>query len=92
MNAIVTQSWLSVSNLVQIAILITGVLGAILVARRNILGFWSWIASNLMLIIVCIQQELWGMAGMYVFYLCTCVYSILYWKNHTGCPEAAKRG
>lgn len=69
------------SLFIQTVILLTGILGAILVARKNMLGFWSWMISNVLLFVISAQQGLWGMAALYVFYFGTCVYSLWYWRK-----------
>lgn len=62
-------------------ILATGVAGQLLVAHRNPLGFWAWIASNFALIWVSVDKGLLGMAGLYCFYSLMCVYSIRQWAK-----------
>jgi nicotinamide riboside transporter PnuC len=70
-----------IDALTQGFILVTGVAGQLLVAHKNALGFWTWIASNIVLISVSMKQELPGMAALYVFYTAMCFYSIWRWKN-----------
>lgn len=62
-------------------ILATGVAGQLLVAHKNLLGFWMWVASNIVLIAVSIDQGLIGMAALYVFYTVMCFYSIWKWTK-----------
>jgi nicotinamide riboside transporter PnuC len=67
--------------LTQGFILVSGVAGQLLVAHKNTLGFWVWIASNIVLISVSMKQELPGMAALYVFYTAMCFYSIWRWNK-----------
>lgn len=68
-------------------ILATGVAGQVFVAHKNPVGFWIWIASNIVLIATSIKQGLPGMAALYVFYTAMCFYSIWKWKKDK--PAAA---
>lgn len=70
-----------IDALTQGFILVTGVGGQILVAHKNALGFWVWIASNFVLVSVSLKQELPGMAALYVFYTAMCFYSIWRWRK-----------
>lgn len=70
-----------IDALTQGFILVTGVGGQLLVAHKNALGFWTWIASNIVLIYVSMKQGLPGMAALYVFYTAMCFYSIWRWRK-----------
>lgn len=68
-------------TLTQAFILVTGIAGQILVAHKNTLGFWSWIACNIAMIAVSISQGMHGMTALYGFYTAMCFYSIWKWNK-----------
>ncbi len=65
----------------QTFLLVTGIAGQLLVAHKNSLGFWSWIASNIVLIGISLDQRMFGMAALYIFYTVMCFYSIWKWNK-----------
>lgn len=66
---------------IQITILVSGVVGQILVANRNIKGFYWWLICNAALFVVSLQGGMYGMASLYVFYSFMCFYSINKWEK-----------
>lgn len=77
-----------IDPVIQGFILVTGIAGQILVAHKNTLGFWAWIACNIGLIAVSLKQGLLGMAALYIFYTFMCWYSIWKWNK----DKTADRG
>jgi len=68
-------------HILQGFILVTGIAGQILVAHRNHNGFYWWLTCNAAAFSVSIWNELYGMAGLYIFYSFMCFYSIWKWKK-----------
>lgn len=64
----------------QIFILVTGVAGQFLVAYMRREGFYFWLASNAALIYVSVYHQMFGMAGLYIFYSYMCFFSLKKWK------------
>lgn len=65
----------------QAAILITGIAGQLFVAKRSHRGFYWWLLSNALLIIVSIHEGMYGMVLLYSFYSFMCLYSIRKWRS-----------
>ena len=63
----------------QIVIIITGLIGQLLVARRNKLGFYFWIVGNCALSVVFWQSEKYGLIALHAVYSAIQVYSIWHW-------------
>lgn len=63
----------------QLFIIITGLLGQILVARRNPRGFVFWIMGNIVLIQNFFNLRQFGLAGLYGVYTMISLYSIIAW-------------
>ena len=71
----------SLDQFLQGFILVTGIAGQILVAHRNLKGFYWWLACNVAALIVSVWSHLYGMAALYVFYSFMCFYSIWKWQK-----------
>ena len=67
--------------LVQGFILGTGVIGQLFVSQMNPIGFYFWLASNCVLVVVSLQFGSYGMVGLYTFFGVMSVYSIYKWKK-----------
>jgi len=63
-----------------------GVLGAVLTASKTKVhrkvGFLTWIAGNMFLIMWGLLMGAYGLCGLYVFYTATSVYG--WWNNREG--------
>ncbi|MGZ8271979.1 MAG: nicotinamide mononucleotide transporter [Methylophilus sp.] len=68
-------------QILQGFILITGIAGQMLVAHRNLNGFYWWIACNVAALTVSVWNHLFGMAALYIFYSIMSIYSIWKWKK-----------
>lgn len=68
-------------DLIQAAILLSGIAGQLCMVKRNHQGFYWWILTNVLLIIVSIQQAMFGMLALYVFYTVMCFISIRNWRK-----------
>ena len=62
-------------------ILITGIVGQILVAHRNLNGFYWWLACNVATVSVSAWNHLYGMTTLYVFFSIMSFYSIWKWQK-----------
>jgi nicotinamide riboside transporter PnuC len=69
------------SDAIQILAMLFGMVGAILNARMNILGFVLWLFSNILLLAIALQHGLYPVALLQLFYAVTCVYGIVTWKR-----------
>jgi len=68
-------------QILQGVVLITGIAGQILVAYRNPNGFYWWLICNVAALTISVWNQLYGMAGLYVFYSFMCFYSLWKWKR-----------
>lgn len=66
---------------VQTFILITGVIGQLLVAKKDIRAFYSWSISNVFIIISTLPKEQYGMVLFYFFSIGFNIYSIMKWRK-----------
>ena len=73
----------------QLFIIVTGILGQILVAKRDSKGFLFWIAGNIALINTFTQHQQFGLAGLYFLYTILSIYSIFSWRR--GMPSETPR-
>lgn len=67
----------------QAVILVTGIVGQMVVARRHTWGFYAWIVCNLGLIYTGLSAHPvpYGNVALYTFYTAMCVYSIVQWRR-----------
>lgn len=72
---------MTLDQFLQGFILVTGIAGQVLVAHRNLKGFYWWLVCNGAALIVSIVNHLYGMAALYVFYSIMCFYSIWKWQQ-----------
>lgn len=72
---------MTIDQILQAFILITGIVGQILVAHQNRKGFYWFIACNIAAILVSVWSHLYGMALLYLFYAGMSIYSIEKWKT-----------
>ena len=72
---------MSLDQFLQGFILVTGIAGQVLVAHRNLKGFYWWLACNVAALMVSVWSHLYGMATLYVFYSVMCFYSIWKWQK-----------
>jgi nicotinamide riboside transporter PnuC len=66
--------------ILQAAILISGIAGAVLNARQVVYGFHVWIVCNLLIIYSSMENNQIGMIALYVLYTGICVYGIYAWR------------
>ena len=43
--------------------------------------WWLWIAADAMSVALCISQQMWWMAALYVIYIVSAFYGLLHWKK-----------
>ncbi|MFL9610952.1 nicotinamide mononucleotide transporter [Methylobacillus sp. Pita2] len=68
---------------VQVIILLTGLGGQHLVAKRRVEGFYLWFIGNFAIILAAIPSGMYGMAVLYTIYIGYNLYSIKEWKKAT---------
>jgi nicotinamide riboside transporter PnuC len=61
--------------------MVVSVVGAWLVARVNIVGYYFWLVSNLGWVVVNVYYEIYGQAAMSFVFLLLTAYGILQWKR-----------
>ena len=44
--------------------------------------WWLWIVADSLSVALCISQGMWWMAGLYLLYVLSAVYGLVYWKRH----------
>ena len=44
--------------------------------------WWLWIVADAMSVALCISQQMWWMAALYVAYVAAACYGLSYWKRH----------
>ncbi|MCA3000373.1 MAG: nicotinamide mononucleotide transporter [Rhodocyclaceae bacterium] len=69
------------SDAIQLLAMLFGMVGAILNARMNILGFVLWLFSNILLLVIALQHGLYPAALLQLFYAVTCLYGIVTWMR-----------
>lgn len=69
------------SDAIQLLAMLFGMVGAVLNARMNILGFALWLLSNILLLVVALQHGLYPVALLQLFYAVTCIYGIVTWMR-----------
>jgi len=72
---------MELNTILQGVILCTGVIGQLLVAHRNLFGFYWWMVCNFATIAASLKAELYGVAALSVFYTIMCFYSIFKWRQ-----------
>lgn len=68
-------------DVLQAVIIITGIAGQLLVARRNKWGFALWIVGNLALSIVFYQNQKFGLIALHAGYSFIQIYSFINWSK-----------
>lgn len=71
------ESWIDTA--VQTLIVLTGVAGQLFVIRKNVIGFWFWIVSNLTMVLVSTYKGYYGLTLLYLFYCGMCIYGLKEW-------------
>jgi len=61
--------------------LLSGVVGAILNAKLKVSGFYFWLISNAVLLLLAMLHGLYGVAILQLFYAVTCIFGIRYWQQ-----------
>lgn len=79
------------SFLTQAVILISGIVGNFYVAKKDVTGFVWWIAGNLVMVAVSVQNELWLMVLLYTYYTATAVYALCTWNNRVSVAFTVRR-
>lgn len=74
-----TQDW--IESFMQWFIVITGIIGQLLVIKKNVAGFWFWVASNISMAIASAFKGYYGMVVLYVFYIFMCFYGLKEWRK-----------
>lgn len=64
----------------QTFIVLTGIVGQLLVIKKNVAGFWFWVASNVAMAVASAFKGYYGMVILYVFYIFMCFYGLREWK------------
>lgn len=72
---------LTIDLVLQAGIFVTGITGQLLIAHKRQEAFYVWIATNMLLIYVSLDNHLYGMAAMYTIFLGTCLYAIDKWRK-----------
>lgn len=49
--------------------------------KAYIQQWWLWIVADLLSVILCLTQEMWWMAALYIAYVIAAVYGLGYWKT-----------
>lgn len=44
--------------------------------------WWLWIVADALSVALCLTQEMWWMAALYLLYVLSAVYGLIYWKKH----------
>lgn len=70
-----------IEQLFQAFVVITGILGQVLIIRKNIAGFVVWIISNVALVWGSFEKGYVGMGFLYIFYTFMCFYGIKEWRT-----------
>lgn len=73
----------------QFFIVVTGLAGQILVAKRNPAGFFCWIAGNMAMMVMFAEQSLYAMVGLYCIYTLISMYGIFEWRAGRLAPQPA---
>jgi len=60
---------------------IFGIVGVVLNAQMNVWGFYFWIPSNIVWIIINIKKGIYAQAVVFVVYLFMCFYGIHEWTT-----------
>lgn len=71
----------SIELVMQASIVLSGIIGQLLVIKKNIYGFWFWVFSNTLMVIASIFKEYYGMVVLYIFYIFMCFYGLKEWKK-----------
>ncbi|MBT3405424.1 hypothetical protein HN832_01270 [archaeon] len=69
-------------NLLQLIAVPISLLGNFLVARKNFIGFFVWIFSNCLWIIISVFSGLWGMTFLFFVYSMLNIYAIYFWTKN----------
>lgn len=59
---------------------VTSIIGAVLVARKSVLGFYLWLVSNVIWLIVDVMIGLWEQVPIWLAFTATSAYGIINWK------------
>ena len=49
--------------------------------KAYIQQWWLWIVADMLSVALCLSQEMWWMAALYVAYVTAAVYGLHYWKT-----------
>ena len=49
--------------------------------KAYIQQWWLWIVADMLSVALCLSQEMWWMAALYVAYVVAAVYGLHYWKT-----------
>ena len=49
--------------------------------KAYIQQWWLWIVADMLSVALCLSQEMWWMAALYVAYVAAAVYGLHYWKT-----------
>lgn len=50
--------------------------------RSYIEQWWLWIVADLMSTVLCASQGMWWMAALYLAYVLSAIYGLMYWKKN----------
>jgi nicotinamide riboside transporter PnuC len=74
-------SELTLAHFLQGAIVVSGVIGQVLVIRKQVSGFYVWMVSNLLLMVASFSAQLHGMVFLYLFYFGMCFWGAHEWRK-----------
>lgn len=57
------------------------IIGSILNAKRNIVGFYFWLLSNFMYAMINAYLNIWAQSILFVFNMGVCVWGLINWKK-----------
>ncbi len=71
--------------MINIAVEWTGtifnILGAILIARKNIMGYYFFIIAAILLLYISFINSLYGLVCLWVVYFGINIYALYYWRR-----------
>lgn len=70
---------MDLNTILQTFIVISGIVGQLFISHQRKEAFVVWLFSNAALIYVSVNNQLWGMVLLYVFFSIMCFYSFYKW-------------
>lgn len=72
---------ISLIDLMQAIAMISGIAGHLLLAKRNVNGYWIWIIGNIASIYLSYERQLFGMSFLFVLYTLISFWAIWNWQH-----------